>query len=294
MFGKRTDLAVEAREIWAEFAPETGELPGVRAEEETVSGFPVTTVEITDARGEKELCKPIGTYITVDTEPCLRREDNAFSTGAQVLARLLRGLLRLKPGDTVLVAGLGNPAVTPDAVGPLTARHTLATRHLTASMPEHFASFRPVSVIETGVLGTTGVESAELLKAICGGVAPDCVIAVDALASRSLERVCRTVQLTDTGIVPGSGVGNSRSALNRTSLGVPVVALGVPTVVDAATLAADLTGMPGKKDGPAASMIVTPRDIDASVKDMSRLLGYAINLALHDGLTVADVDMLVS
>jgi spore protease len=294
MQAKRTDLAVEAREIWQESAAEKETPPGVDVQEETISGFPVTTVKIVNEQGAKELCKPVGTYVTVETDVYLRREDNTFSIGAQVLAQQLRALLQLKPGDTVLLAGLGNAAVTPDAVGPLTARHTLATRHLTASMPERFSAFRSVSVIETGVLGTTGVESAELLKSICGGVEPDCVIAVDALASRSLDRVCRTVQLTDTGIVPGSGVGNSRAALNREALGVPVVAVGVPTVVDAATLAADLTGAPRPQEGPAASMIVTPRDIDAVVRDISRLLGYAVNLALHDGLTVQDVDMLVS
>ena len=294
MYGKRTDLAVEEQALWQENARDGAPLSGVFSETREERGFPVTTVRIENEQAEKELCKPIGTYVTMEAGRLLRRESGAFSTGVQVLAGALRAMLPLKPGETVLLAGLGNPAVTPDAIGPLTARHTMATRHLRDAAPETFSALRPVCVLETGVLGTTGLESAELLRAACQSVRPACVLAVDALASRSMTRVCRTVQLTDTGIVPGSGVGNGRAALNRETLGVPVVALGVPTVVDAATLAADLTGAAPDGENPAASMIVTPRDIDAAVRDMSRLLGYAVNLALHDGLTVEDVDMLIS
>jgi spore protease len=175
----------------------------------------------------------------------------------------------------------------------------LATRHLVSALPETFGAFRRVAVLETGVLGNTGMESAELVRAVAEKLRPDAVIAVDALASRRLGRVCRTVQLTDTGVAPGSGVGNARRELSLGTLGVPVVGLGVPTVVDAATLAADLTELSGLGEVSAedfgeygAGMMVTPREIDQQIALMARLLGYGIDLALHD-LSVSDVTALV-
>lgn len=299
MFERRTDLALEAREIWSEGAD--GASPdGIEEETGLRSGFLVTTVRITNEQGESVLCKPKGTYITIELGRLMRREERAFSEGAAVLCDELKKLLALEDGDTVLVVGLGNPVITPDAVGHDTVMNTLATRHLTERMPETFSGFRSVAVLEPGVVGTTGIESAEVIRAVCERVHPSAVIAVDALASRRMDRVCRTVQLADTGIVPGSGVGNARAALNRDTLGVPVIAVGVPTVVDAATLAADIAreSGAGELDSEAlgrisGSMIVTPKDIDANVADISKLVGYGINLALHAGLTVEDVDMLV-
>ena len=197
--------------------------------------------------------------------------------------------------------GLGNRAITPDAVGPKAADHTLVTRHLVTQVPEHFAAFRSVSALAAGVLGTTGMESGEMVSALVEKIRPDCVVAVDALASRSLDRVCSTVQLADTGIVPGAGVGNARAALNAETLGVPVVAVGVPTVVDAATLALDVLSEAGREDldpevlrGAGKGLIVTPKDIDAQVADLSKVIGFGINLALQPGLTVEDVEMLLS
>lgn len=299
MFERRTDLALEAREIWSEGAGGTSP-DGLEEETCLRSGFLITTVRITNEQGEKVLCKPRGTYITVELGRLMRREESAFSEGASVLCDELKKLLSLKEGDTVLVVGLGNPLITPDAVGHDTVRNTLATRHLTEQMPETFSAFRSVAVLEPGVVGTTGIESAEVIRAVCERVRPSAVIAVDALASRRMDRVCRTVQLADTGIVPGSGVGNARAALNRETLGIPVIAVGVPTVVDAATLAADIAreSGAGELDAEAlgriaGSMIVTPKDIDANVADISKLVGYGINLALHPGLTVEDVDMLI-
>ena len=166
-------------------------------------------------------------------------------------------------------------------------------------LPEEFAGFRPVSAVCSGVLGTTGIESSDFVSAVTKEVRPAAVFAVDALASRSTARLCRTVQLADTGIVPGSGVGNARQALNRDTLGVPVIAIGVPTVVDAATLTLDLASRSGTELDPdsfgdVGSMIVTPRDIDKNVRDIAKLIGYGLNLALHDGLTLEDIDMLLS
>jgi len=298
---RRTDLALEAREIWQESAGETTKLQGVVAKDEKSHGYKVTRVEILDDAGERTLGKKKGAYITVELDALRRREENAFSRGVYAIRDQLAPLLKLKEDDTILVIGLGNRAITPDAIGPLTARHTLATRHLVDQLPEHFGNFRRVTVIQTGVLGTTGIESAEMVQALVKEFRPDSIIAVDALASRKLSRVCRTVQVCDTGIAPGSGIGNRRAELNRETLGVPVIAVGVPTVVDAGTLAADLLEESGQGavdsvhfNPYGGNMIVTPKEIDTQVADTSKLLGYALNCALHQGLTVEDVDMLTS
>ena len=194
-----------------------------------------------------------------------------------------------------LVVGLGNRAITPDAIGPKVHEHTLVTRHLVEQIPEHFGAFRPVASLSAGVLGATGMESGELVQAVCRRLKPACVVAVDALASRSLKRLCRTVQLSDTGIAPGSGVGNHRWALDRASLGVPVLAVGVPTVVDASTLAADLLGQEELPPlGEGRDLLVTPKDIDSQVDDLAKVIGYGISLALQPGLDVADLDLLLS
>lgn len=281
----RTDLAVEAKTLWEQSAGETTQLPGVQAREEERSGFTVSTVRILDTRGSQKLCKPQGDYITVSLDALLHRQADSFENAAQLLAELLREQLPLMPDASVLVVGLGNRAITPDAVGPVTVENVMVTRHLRQQMPQEFAAFRTVSAVASGVLGTTGIEAAELVHSLVDHLQPDAVIAVDALACADFDRLCRTIQLTNTGITPGSGVGNDRAALNRETLSVPVVAIGVPTVVDAGTFAQD-----DRADG----MFVTPRDIDSVVRDISKLAGYGINLALHDGLTVSDIDLFLS
>ncbi len=301
MLKRRTDLAVEATQLWQEQAGETTQLRGVQARDSVREGYKVTTVRILDESGAQALGKPVGTYITVELDGLLRREEDAFPRAARALAAELRGLLDLKEGDAVLVAGLGNRAITPDGIGPKAADYTLVTRHLVEQVPEQFGAFRPVSALAAGVLGTTGMESGELISAVVEKTRPACVLAVDALAARSLRRVGRTVQLSDTGIVPGSGVGNHRMALNRETLGVPVIAIGVPTVVDAATLACDLLSEAGREDldpaalsGAGENLIVTPREVDTQVGDLAKVIGYGIDLALQSGLDVADIDLLLS
>ena len=289
----RTDLASEAHLRWKK-SRTAASLPGVFTSRRDEDGFSLEITEVRDRKASLELCKPIGRYVTMELGALLRREEDAFARACGVLSRELRARLALREGESVLVVGLGNADITPDAVGPLAAEQVLVTRHLTEQMPEEFGAFRPVSVFCSGVLGTTGVESAALTGAVAQLVAPSRIIAVDALAAGEIGHLCRTIQLTDAGIVPGSGVGNARSALTEEALGIPVIALGVPTVVDARTLCADLTGegdIPYPTEG---ELFVTPRDIDCRVRDVSRLLGYAINLALHDGLTVEDIDMYLS
>lgn len=277
---RRTDLALEAHELWRQ---NVGERPGVTTREHDAFGYGVTVVEVSVPAAARALGKPMGTYITLDLRPYWAHAEDALERAATAVGAELRSLI---PGaKTALVVGLGNDAMTPDAIGPQVAEHVLVTRHLMRD--EAFASLTAVSVLVPGVLGRTGMEAAETIRGAVRTVRPDVLIAVDALASRSLERVCTTVQLSDTGIVPGSGVGNRRRALNRATLGIPVIAVGVPTVVDAATLALDILEEAGAADvDPAAlrgrgGVMVTPRDIDAQIRELSRVVGYGVDLALQ-------------
>ena len=297
MLAKRTDLALEARELWQESAERTTRLSGVKATKTKQEGYPVTRVDILDERGEKALGKPQGSDLTVDLTSFWQRKADFFERAVRAVGSQLKALL---PGEgPALVIGLGNEAMTPDAVGPLAADNILITRHLIAAMPKHFAGFRPVAVFRTGVLGTTGMESAEAVRGLVEEIKPSLVIAIDALASRRVGRVCATVQLSNTGIIPGSGVGNHRSALNQETLGVPVFAIGIPTVVDAATLAADLLEESGVENiGPEAlqgggGLMVTTQDIDRQVRDLSKVVGYGINWALQD-LEIEEMNALLS
>ena len=275
----RTDLASEVVQ-----RPENASLAGLELNEERICGCRVTAVKINGGEASKILCKPIGNYLTLELDEYIRRRENSFSDAANALSQLMRRFAEIQNAQSFLVACLGNRAITPDAVGPEVSDSLIVTRHLKQSLPQEFAALSSVAVLRTGVLGTTGIESAESLKALCGLVQPDCVIAVDALASGELDRLCRNVQICDSGIAPGSGVGNDRAELNRESLGVPVIAVGVPTVIDAAAFCADES---------AAGLFVTPRNIDELVRSVSKLVAYGLNLALHPGLSIADVDMLV-
>ncbi len=298
MLMKRTDLALEARELWQESAERTTRLQGVKATKAKQEGYPVTRVDILDERGEQALGKPQGSYRTVDLTTFWQRKPDFFERAVRVVGSQLKALVPAE--GPVLVVGLGNRAMTPDAVGPLAADSVLVTRHLIAAQPRHFSGFRPVAVQRTGVLGTTGVESAEAVRGLVAQMEPALIIAIDALASRRVGRVCAAVQLSDTGIIPGSGVGNHRSALNQETLGVPVVAIGVPTVVDSVTLAADLLEESGitDYDGEALqksrqNLMVTPRDIDQQVRDLGKVIGYGINWALQD-LEIEEMNALLS
>lgn len=275
----RTDLASEVVQ-----RPENASLAGLVLNEERICGCRVTAVKINGGEASKVLCKPIGNYLTLELDEYIRRRENSFSDAANALSQLMRRFAEIQSAQSFLVACLGNRAITPDAVGPEVSDSLIVTRHLKQSLPQEFAALSSVAVLRTGVLGTTGIESAQSLKALCGLVQPDCVIAVDALASGELDRLCRNVQICDSGIAPGSGVGNDRAELNRESLGVPVIAVGVPTVIDAAAFCADES---------AAGLFVTPRNIDELVRSVSKLVAYGLNLALHPGLSIADVDMLV-
>ena len=292
MLTVRTDLAVEAHALWRESAGETTRLKGVAAREEQVEGMTVTRVEILDQEGARALGKPEGTYRTLDVSPLWRREEDAFPRAVRAVAALLGPLLPEE--GPVLAAGLGNQAMTPDALGPRSLDHLLVTRHLGEALPQ----LRPVAGPGAGALGTTGMEVAEWVRGAAEQVRPAAVIVVDALAARDLERLCATVQIADTGLVPGSGVGNHRMALNRETLGVPVISVGVPTVVDAETIARDLLGeagaVPKALNGRGRRFFVTPESIDQKIRDLSKVLGYGINLALQESLALEDLEALLA
>lgn len=291
----RTDLAVEAIENHKTAAA----LPHVRQSDRTLEGFAVHEVRILSEDAAREIGKPQGRYLTLELDALIRREEDAFPRACKALSTLLRELLPHPNDGPVLIAGLGNRMITPDAIGPQTADHVIATRHLVAQSPAIFADWRPVSALAPGVLGQTGVETGEVICGVLDRVRPAAVIAVDALAAGRLSRLLRTVQLADTGITPGAGVGNARAALNEETLGVPVIAVGVPTVVDGATLAHEISSQLGQPacealDDLSQPVMITTRDIDREVADISRMIGYAINMALHPHLSVADIDLYLS
>ncbi len=285
---RRTDLALEAHDFLTSGG--NSSLPGVKTKTRRTKECTVTSVDVENENAERALGKPRGRYVTLDLALLRRHEEGALQCVSELIAQELGALLtRCGGGKSVLVAGLGNAAMTPDAIGPAAAEHVLVTRHLKSEAA--FADFSSVSVLLPGVLGKTGVETAELVRGAVETVRPDAVLAIDALASARLARVCSTVQLADTGIVPGSGVGNHRNALNEETLGVPVIAVGVPTVVDAATLSIDVLEEAGITDfdvsalrSCAPGVMVTPRDIDAQIAELARIIGCGINLALHPQL----------
>jgi spore protease len=295
---RRTDLAVEAHQLWRARAAEATLLSGIQAEEGEREGFSATVVTVLDEKGAANLGKPVGRYVTLELEGLFRREEDAFRRAVRAVAAEVENMV--PPGGTALVVGLGNRAVTPDCVGPLSVDHLLVTRHLVEELPEHFGHLRPVAAVTPGVLANTGIESGDAAAALAKKLRPACVVAVDALAARSVDRLCRTVQLSDTGIAPGSGVGNHRNALDRDSLGVPVIAVGAPTVVDGTTLALDLLEQAGRDDlardalgGRGSDFFVTPREADSWVAELSRVIGYGVSLGLNPSLSVDDLVLLL-
>ncbi len=282
----RTDLAVETAEELSSsrdiFSPGTG----VTKTESLHCGCPVTRIRVATDAGAALLGRPPGAYVTVDLRPLLSRQEPLLPRAAACLSRELRALLPSGEG-TALVVGLGNSAMTPDTVGTAALEHLLVTRHLLQAMPRQFAGLRPVASLRPGVLSATGVETLELIRGAAAHIRPAVVIVIDALAARSRHRLCATVQLSDTGLTPGSGVGNHRKAVNARTLRLPVVAVGVPTVIDGAALCGD-------EDAAPSGLFVTPQDIDRRIRDMGALLGTAITLALQPTLTAADVTALLS
>lgn len=267
----RTDLAIEMS------GGENEDIKGVEKEYNEQGDIKITTVKITSVEGERATGKPMGEYITLEFPPIYKICD--FSVLEKTVIGALERLLKGKR-ENILIAGLGNTEITPDAVGPLTARGILATRHISGQFAEDIGlkGLKSVSVITPGVLGQTGIETAELIKGAISAVRPDVLIVIDALTAGSAERLFRTIQLCNTGISPGSGVKNSRQEISEKNLDIPVIAVGVPTVTDADTLALELTGKEPEKE---SNMFVTPKDVDLLVDRISEILAQALNLFLQ-------------
>ena len=242
MYNFRTDLALERRDIYQKIN-KLQKIDGVESTEEEIdNNLKVSRVKITDINGEKALGKPIGNYVTVDVKKLKLAGEDEIQKTSQVLSEELKKILDLHTNkqEDVLIVGLGNIYVTPDSLGPKVINEIDVTRHIIKYLPQYIEEgARPVSAISPGVLGTTGIETVEILKGIVDNIHPKLLIVIDALASRSIERISSTIQISDTGIVPGAGVGNTRQEISKKTLGVPVIAIGIPTVVELATLVSD-------------------------------------------------------
>ncbi|MDE6731012.1 MAG: GPR endopeptidase [Oscillospiraceae bacterium] len=294
MLGYRTDLALETV---------TGlqEKPRI-TEHHRGKYFQITEIIIPDDTAGRSLGKPAGRYITLESAPLSGFSDQ-YEQMAMELAGEIRALLpddnnynnKYNNNNSILVAGLGNANITPDALGVRVTEKILATRHLQKELQDDdfLKQLRPVSVIAGGVLGQTGIESAEFLQAIAGLVKPAAILAIDALACSDLERLGTTIQIADTGIAPGSGVANHRKALNQENFGVPVIGIGVPTVIGirsiAENLSENITGDCYQIPESFSGMMVTPRDVDRLISQSAYILACGINLALHPTLKYTDV-----
>lgn len=268
----RTDLALECRELVKDKVPKT-----VLFSEKLYGDTKVTRIEIKDKEGEISLNKPKGIYVTIELKS-FNFDLNTSGDDVEVIANEIKEILGEK--NNVLIAGLGNRDITPDAIGPMVCDMSLATRHITKINPEF--NFNSTAVISPGVMGQTGVETGEIVKSICKEIGADAVIVIDALASKSVNRLGKTVQISSSGITPGSGVGNSRAELSQKTIGVPVIAIGVPTVIDAETILEDLAGVTAKN---TQNLMVTPREIDSLIKGVSKMLSLSIGRALQPQLS---------
>jgi len=325
-FSVRTDLAVEARELL--HTDDSDDTDGVELsfDEFSEGRVRVTSVKIENESGANLMGKPIGNYITIESEAMKENDTEVHEEIMKILAKELADLSKLKKNGVILVVGLGNWNVTPDALGPKVTAKILVTRHLSGNLPNELeGNVRPVGAISPGVMGLTGIETAEIIKGVTDRIKPDLVIAIDALAARRTNRVNSTIQISNTGINPGAGVGNKRMALNEQSLGVPVIAIGVPTVVDAATLVNDtmdrmLSAMAEQAPQDSefynmlgnladeekyhliteilnpytGNMFVTPKEVDAVIERLANIIANGINIALHPGIKMDDINRFIN
>ncbi len=322
MTGIRTDLAIEAREFYSK-QENREDIPGVEMEVDKKEDYTVTRVKVIEEVGARIIGKPMGNYVTIEAPKLRDNDKDLHDEIGKALAEEMGRIMSLNDNSVILVVGLGNWNVTPDALGPRTVDHLLVTRHMKEYMPDQIdEGIRSVCAVAPGVLGITGIETSEIIKGIVEKVKPDVVIAIDALASRKMERISTTVQIADTGINPGSGVGNNRKELSRESIGIPVIAIGVPTVVDAATMASDTIDIAvdslikgSAKGGDFYNMLksmektekynlinevispyignlmVTPKEIDRLIDDIAVVIANGLNAALHPSINQENMDM---
>ena len=311
MFNFRTDLALERKDLYKSINKMSEEIDGIETESEKITEeIFVSKVKITNENGANAIGKPIGTYTTIDVKKLKLATGEQIQKIAEVLSEELKNIIKqhVSENDDILVVGLGYLYVTPDALGPKVVNEIDITRHLLTYAPEYLdENTRPVSAVAPGVLGTTGIETLEILKGIVDNIKPKLVIVIDSLASRSIERISSTIQISDTGIVPGAGVGNTRKELSKETLGIPVIALGIPTVVELATLVSDgidifIERLQEKAESNEYlnklqnndkyeevkealnvgdyNMIVTPKEIDDLIENMKDVVARGINFAV--------------
>lgn len=317
--GIRTDLAIEARETISD-----EEIDGVKINTENENDCIITHVQILNENGSEILGKPIGNYITIE---CEKMRENDIESHEYIIKKTslcikkLMDINKIKSSNTLIV-GLGNRYVTPDALGPKTISKVLVTRHIMDTISQDInGQVSTVCAISPGVMGITGIETGDIIKGITEQINPDLIIAIDALAARKFSRINATIQMSDIGITPGAGVGNKRMTLNTETLGIPVIGIGVPTVVDAATLVNDTLDrilddmIASAKKGTeiykmlenldsdekyqliteiltpyAGNMFVTPKEVDAVIDRLANIIGNSINISLHKGITIDDIN----
>lgn len=311
MYNFRTDLALERRDVYKKINNLQDDIDGIVSEEVKVSdSINITRVNVINENGAKSIQKPIGTYTTIDVEKMRNITEEEISKISNTMSEELKKLINKHVGktDEILIVGLGNEYSTPDSLGPKVVREVDVTRHIFKYLPQFVEDGdREVSAIAPGVLGVTGIETQEILKGIVDNVKPKLIIAIDSLASKSIDRISSSVQLSDTGIIPGAGVGNKRRELSRDTLGVPVIGVGIPTVVELATLVSDgidifIKTLQEKAESNdylnklkendkyeevkealnvgEYNMIVTPKEIDDLIENMKNIVARGINYAI--------------
>lgn len=281
----RTDLALEAKEMYE--GEEADLTEGVDAFEEDCDGIKLTFVEVKNKKGENALGKAKGRYVTLQMPEFSRIGNGYYNVCVNNLTRQIKRIIGQKENPSVLVAGLGNRKITPDSLGPLCVENLIVTHHLKKMNINGITNLGNISAVIPGVLGITGIESADVIKSVASYVKPDVIICIDSLVARDSRRLANTIQLTDTGISPGSGIGNTRAEISKKTTGTTVIAIGVPMVVEAATLVYDATessdeSVYSKIKKKTGDMIVAPKETDELVMQMSKIISSAINLAFHN------------
>lgn len=320
MINFRTDLAVEAKDMYVKESKRN--IEGVSVEEDSIGEIKITKVQVETLEAEEKLGKPVGNYITIDFPELVFYEGEVMDKVSEAVYKSLSEIIDLEDEKMILVVGLGNWRITADSLGPKVAEKIMVTRHIKELMPEVLDdSVRPVSCISPGVLGVTGIETGEVIRSVVDKIKPDLVICIDALGSRRLERVNTTIQIADSGISPGAGVGNNRMKLNEESLGVKVIGIGVPTVVHAATIANDVIDLviedligkveKGKEfyellnsmdkrekeeiinsalNDDMGELMVTPKNVDSTIESLAKIIANGINRAIQPNLDMEEIN----
>lgn len=288
----RTDMAVERRDLYRNANKLEDEIKGVECEEEKIDDINITRVKITNREGELALQRRIGNYITIDIKKIHNITEDKEKQIIETFSKELKSIIdkHIKPNEEILIVGLGNSFSTPDSLGAKVVQNIEITRHIKIYLPNAIdRNTRSVSAITPGVLGTTGIETVEIVRGIVDNIKPKLVIAIDSLCSKNIDRINKSIQISDTGIVPGGGVGNRQAELSKETLDVPVIGVGIPTVLDAATIVIDTlkacevniseNEIVDKMKLNNFNFIVTPKEIDELIENMTAIVSEGINMS---------------